>query len=54
MIASILISFKISFQEIRKEENFQDNEHDEKLDQNNQPHLFAPAGKIGETFDIKL
>lgn len=46
MIASVLIRFEVSLQKIGEEENFQDNEHDEKLDQNDQPHLFAPAGKI--------
>lgn len=46
MIASILIRFKVRFQKIGEKEQFQDKEHDEKLDQNNQPHLFAPTRKI--------
>lgn len=46
MIAPIRIVFKIRFQEIGKEKNFQDNEHDKKLDQDDQPNLFTPTGKI--------
>jgi len=49
MIASILISFKISLQKIGEEKKLQDNEHDEKLDQNDQPHLLAPTGKGRES-----
>jgi hypothetical protein len=46
VIASVLICFKVGLQEIRKEENLKDYEHDKKLDQDNQPNLFAPAGKV--------
>jgi hypothetical protein len=46
MGTSVLIGFKVGLQEIRKEENLKDYEHDKKLDQDNQPNLFAPAGKV--------
>ena len=46
MIAPIRIVIKICFQEIGEKENFQDDEHDKKLDQDNQPNLFTPAGKV--------
>jgi len=32
MFASVLIVVEVSFQEIRKEEYFQDNEHDKQFD----------------------
>lgn len=53
MIAPISIIFKIRLQKIGKEKDFQDNEHDEKLDQDDQPNLFAPSGHGTETFGIK-
>lgn len=46
MITPICIIVKIGFQKIRKKEDFQDNEHDKKLDQNDQPNLFSPTGKV--------
>lgn len=46
MIAPIRIVFKIRFEEIGKEKDSQDNEHDKKLDQDDQPNLFTPAGKV--------
>jgi len=46
MIAPIRIVIKIRFQEIGEKENFQDNEHDKKLDQDDQPNLFTPSGKV--------
>ena len=52
MIASVLIVIEVTFQEIRKKENFKDYEHDKQLDQNDQPNLFAPMRKIYESFLI--
>jgi hypothetical protein len=46
MIAPISIVVKICLQEIRKKEDFKDNEHDKKLDQDDQPNLLAPFGKV--------
>lgn len=46
MIASISIIFKIGLQEIGEEKNFENNEHDEEFDQNDQPNLLTPAGKV--------
>jgi hypothetical protein len=46
VIASIRIVIKIRLQKIGKEKDFKDNEHDKKLDQDNQPNLFAPSGKV--------
>lgn len=46
MVAPLNIIVKICLQKIREKENFQDNEQDKKLDQNDQPNLFAPAGKV--------
>lgn len=42
MIASVSIVFKVCFQKIGKEEDFQDHKHHEKFDQNDQPHLLSP------------
>ena len=53
MIAPICIILKICFQKIGEEKDLQDNEYDKKLDQNDQPDLLPPTGKIGKTFDIK-
>jgi hypothetical protein len=44
MIASIGIIFKVCFQKIRKEKDFQDCKHDEQLYQDNQPDLLSPFG----------
>jgi len=46
MITPIRIVIKIRFQEIGKEKNFKDNKHDEKFDQDDQPNLFTPTGKV--------
>ena len=46
MITTISVVFKICLKEIWKEEDFQHNEQDKKLDQDNQPDLFSPSGKI--------
>ena len=46
MVAPLNIIVKICLQEIRKKENSQDNEQNKKLDQNDQPNLFTPAGKV--------
>ena len=54
MTTSVLICFKVCLQEIGEEEDFKDKEHDKKLDQNDQPHLFAPSGKARKALDIKL
>lgn len=54
MIATISIIIKICLQKIWEKENFQDNEHDKKLDQDDQPNLFPPAGHFTKTFGIKM
>lgn len=46
MITPIRIVIKIRFQKIGKEKDFQDDEQDKKLDQDDQPNLFTPAGKV--------
>jgi len=46
VFAPFRIVIKIRLQEIGKEKDFQDNEHDEKLDQDDQPNLFTPTGKV--------
>ena len=53
MIASVLISFKISLQEIGKEENFKDYEHDEQFNKDYQPDLFAPTRKVRKPLSVK-
>jgi len=53
MIAPISIVFEIRLQEIGKEKQFQHHEHDEKLDQDNLPHLFSPPGHVGKTVIVK-
>lgn len=53
MVAAILISFKISLQEIGEEENLKDHEHDEQLDKDNQPDLFPPAWKVCKPLPVK-
>lgn len=53
MVAAILISFKISLQEIGEEENFKDHEHDEQLDEDNQPDLFSPPRKVCKPLPVK-
>jgi len=46
VFASVRIVIKIRLQKIGKEKDFKDNEHDKKLDQDDQPNLFAPLGKV--------
>lgn len=53
MIAAFSVIFKICLQEIGKEKDFEDNEHDKKLDQDDQPNLFAPPWHRSETLGIK-
>jgi hypothetical protein len=53
VIASISIGFKVRLQKIREKENFQNNKHDEKLNQNNQPNLLSPLGHGRKTFGIE-
>ena len=53
MVAAILISFKISLQEIGEEENLKDHEHDEQLDKDNQPDLFSPPRKVCKPLPVK-
>lgn len=43
VIASFGIGFKICFQEIWKEKEFENSKHDEEFQQNNNPYLFAPG-----------
>ena len=53
MIATFCIIFKISLKEIRKEKDFQDNKQDEKLDQDDQPTLLSPSGKVRKSIKVK-
>ena len=53
MFASIRIVIKIRLQKIGKEKDFKDNEHDKKLDQYDQPNLFAPSGKVWKSIIVK-
>lgn len=54
MIASLGIGFKVCIQEIGKEEDFKDNKHHEKFDNNNQPSLLPPFWHVGKSLQIKL
>ena len=53
MIATFGIVFKVRLQKIGEKEYFQDDEHDEKFDQDNQPNLFSPFGHIGKSVTVK-
>ena len=46
MIAPFRIVFKIRLQEIGEEKYFQDYKQNEKLDQDDQPNLLTPSGKV--------
>ncbi len=54
MVASFRIIFKIGLQKIGEKEYFQDYEKHKEFDQNNQPNLLSPSGKIGKSFTVKL
>jgi hypothetical protein len=53
MISPISVILEVCLQKIWKEEEFQDNEHDEEFDQNDQPNLFPPPGKVRKSIIIK-
>ena len=53
MIASLLIVIEVTFQEIRKKENFKDYEHDEQFNKDYQPDLFAPTRKVRKPLSVK-
>lgn len=53
MIAAVGVVVEVRLQKIGEKEDFQDDEHDEKFDQNNQPNLFPPFGKIGKSVAVK-
>lgn len=53
MIAAVSVVAEVRLQKIGKKEDFQNDEHDEKFDQNNQPNLFSPFGHIGKSVAVK-
>jgi hypothetical protein len=53
MIAAVGVVAKIRLQKIGEKEDFQDNKHDEKFDQNDQPNLFSPFGHVGKSIAVK-
>ena len=53
MIAPFSVIFKISLKEIRKEKDFQNYEQNEKLDQDDQPNLLSPSGKVRKSIKVK-
>jgi hypothetical protein len=53
MVAAILIGLEIGLQEIGEEENFKNHEHDEQLDEDNQPDLFSPPRKVCKPLPVK-
>ena len=53
MFAPFRIVIKIRLQKIGKEKDFQDNEHDKKLDKDDQPNLFTPSGKVWKSIIVK-
>jgi hypothetical protein len=53
MVSPVRIVCKIRLQEIGKEKDFQDNKQDKKLDQDNQPNLFSPTGKVRKSIKVK-
>ncbi len=53
MFTSLRVIVEVSFQKIGKKEDFQNHEHDKKLDQDYQPDLFSPASHFAETVKVK-
>lgn len=53
MIASIGIVFKICIQKIGEKEDFQDNKHYEKFNQDDRPYQFPPFRHVGKSFSIE-
>jgi len=53
MFASLRVVVKVGFQKIWEKEDFQNHEHDKKLDQDNQPDLFSPASHFTESVEVK-
>lgn len=54
MLTSLLVGFKICFQEIGEKEYFQNHKHDKQLNKNNDPNLFAPLPHVLKTIYIKV
>ncbi len=53
IITAFLVSFEIGFQEVGKEDQSENHKHDKQFDDDDQPHLFAPAREVSEAFDVK-
>lgn len=53
MLATLLVRIEVPVEVIGKEKQLKDNEHDEQLDQDDQPCLFAPGIHAAETVIIK-
>lgn len=53
MIASIGIVFKICIQKIGKKEDFQDNKHYEKFNQDYRPNQFSPFRHVGKSLSVE-
>ena len=53
MVAAFLIVPEIGLQEVGEEENFKDDEHDEQLNEDNQPDLFSPPRKVCKPVPVK-
>jgi hypothetical protein len=54
VVAPISVIVKVGLQKIGEKEDFQDDKHDEELNQNDQPNLLSPAWHRTETFGIKM
>ncbi len=53
MIATISVILEICLQKIREKEEFQNKKQDEELDQDDQPNLFPPPGKVRKSIKVK-
>jgi len=53
IITTFLVSFKIGFQEVGKKYHSENDKHNKQLDDDNQPHLFAPACEVPESVEVK-
>lgn len=53
MLATLLVRIEVPVEVIGEEKQLQNNEHDEQLDQDDQPCLFAPGIHAAETVIIK-
>jgi hypothetical protein len=53
IITAFFVSFEIGFQEVGKKYHSENHKHDKQFDDDDKPHLFAPACEVPESFDVK-